>query len=364
MPIHPAFRVIAAASFATLLFISVGNAQETLQPGPENAITDVSGVEVGHMTNMDALTGTTVVLVADGAVAGVDVRGSAPGTRETDLLDPTNLVQQVQAVVLSGGSAYGLEAATGVVRYLEERGLGYPIGEGRVVPIVPAAILFDLGRGSDWTVRPDADYGYEAASNAASGAIEQGTVGAGTGARAGGLKGGIGTASVVLENGVIVGAIVAVNAVGRTHNPDTGEFYARFLELGDEFGALQTPTGLGSYGQDTLALLEGASAAQNTTIGVIATNAVLTKAQAQKIAQMTHDGFARAIRPSHTMFDGDTIFALGTGEIELESMGDLSAVGAAAADVMARAIVHAMLNAESAGEMVSYCDTYEGACGE
>lgn len=364
MSIHPVYRVVAALSLAALSALASTGSAQAPQPGPNNAITDVPGVEVGHVTNMDALTGTTVVLVADGAVAGVDVRGSAPGTRETDLLDPTNLVEQVQAIVLSGGSAYGLEAATGVVRYLEERGLGYPVGEGRVVPIVPAAILFDLGRGGDWTVRPDAEYGYEAASRAAAGPIEQGTVGAGTGARAGGLKGGIGTASVVLENGVIVGAIVAVNAVGQTHNPETGELYASFLELSNEFGALQTPTEIGIYTQDALALLEQAPIAQNTTIGVVATNAILTKAQAQKIAQMAHDGFARAIRPSHTMFDGDTVFAIGTGEVELDSVGELSGVGAAAADVMARAIVHAMLEATSAGELVSYCDTYPSACGE
>lgn len=337
------------------------------EPGPLNAITDVTGVKVGHYDKQDegALTGTTVILVEDGAVAGVQVSGAAPGTRETDLLDPVNLVQEVQAIVLSGGSAYGLESATGVVQYLEEKGLGYSIGEDRVVPIVPAAILFDIGRGGDWTMRPDASFGYLAAQAASSGPVAQGNVGAGMGARAGGLKGGIGTASVVLDNGLVIGAIVAINSVGRPFNPDTGELYASFLELNNEFGDLSAPMAQ-NEAPDYLALFENSEelVGRNTTIGVIATNAVLSKAQALKIAQMAQDGYARAIRPSHTMFDGDTIFALGTGEIELASMGELNAVGAAAADVMARAIVHAMLNAESTHDMVSYCETYADACGE
>ena len=270
--------------------------------------------------------------------------------------------------MLTGGSAYGLEAATGVVRYLEERGIGYPVGEGRVVPIVPAAVLFDLGRGGDWTIRPDAEYGYQAALAASDGPVEQGVVGAGTGAQSGGLKGGIGSASIVLENGVVVGAIVAVNSVGRTFNPETGELYASFLELDDEFGALTNPADLGFQGdsEDLFALFGDGQdlIAHNTTIGVIATNATLDKAQAQKIAQMAQDGFARAIRPAHTMFDGDTVFTVGTGEVELANVGELNAVGAAAADVMARAIVHAMLNASSVGDVMSYCDTYPNACGE
>ncbi len=354
---------------AVLVFLFVASSSLAQQPGANNAITDVPGVKVGHHETMDGggLTGTTVVLVEDGAVGGVDVRGSAPGTRETDLLNPINLVQEVQAVVLTGGSAYGLEAATGVVRYLEERGIGYPVGEGQVVPIVPAAVLFDLGRGGDWTIRPDADYGYQAASTAADGPVEQGVVGAGTGARSGGLKGGIGTASIVLENGVVVGAIVAVNSVGRTFNPETGELYASFLELDGEFGSLTNPADLGFQGRPEDFALFGDGqdlVARNTTIGVIATNAVLDKAQAQKIAQMAQDGFARAIRPAHTMFDGDTIFTVGTGEVELANVGELSAVGAAAADVMARAIVHAMLSANSVRDTMSYCDTYPGACGE
>lgn len=336
------------------------------QPGDHNAITDVPGVKVGHHTATDAPTGTTVVLVEEGAVGAVDVRGSAPGTRETDLLDPENLVQEAQAVVLSGGSAFGLDAAGGVMRYLRERGLGYPVGEDQVVPIVPGAILFDLGREGNWDVQPDAEFGYRAAEAAVAGPVEQGSVGAGRGARAGGIKGGVGSASIVLENGIVVGALVAVNAVGSPVNPDTGELYAAFLEVGDEFGELTAP-------QQTAALpaleaLAGAEAteltARNTTLGVIATNAQLSKAQAQKVAQAAHDGFARAIRPSHTMFDGDTIFTLATGDIEPAHVGELNEVAMAAADVMARAIVHAMLSATTVGEMTSYCDLYPGACGD
>ena len=360
-------KTVASAALLFLLIVGSSLAQ---QPGANNAITDVPGVKVGHHETMagQGLTGTTVILLEGGAVGGVDVRGSAPGTRETDLLNPINLVQEVQAVVLTGGSAYGLDAATGVMRYLEEKGIGYPVGEGQVVPIVPAAVLFDLGRGGDWTIRPDADFGYQAASSAADGPVEQGVVGAGTGAQSGGLKGGIGTASIVLENGVVVGAIVAVNSVGRTFNPETGELYASFLELNNEFGDLTNPAELGFQGQpeNPFALFGDGQdlIARNTTIGVIATNANIDKAQAQKIAQMAQDGFARAIRPAHTMFDGDTIFAVGTGEVELANVGELSAIGAAAADVMARAIVHAMLSASSVGDMMSYCDTYPGACGQ
>lgn len=338
--------------------------------GPHNAITDIPGIKVGHVTKTErgGLTGTTVILVEDGVVGAVSVQGAAPGTRETDLLDPMNLVQHVQAIVLSGGSAYGLDAATGVVKYLEEQGRGQPVGEGRVVPIVPAAVLFDLGRGGDWTVRPDADDGYGAALQATNGPVGQGNIGAGTGAVAGGLKGGIGSSSMVLDNGATVGAIVAVNSIGQPFNPETGELYGRFLELAGEFGSSCQPSKFSAKDQqmDFAALFGDGSdlTARNTTIGVVATNAKLTKAQAQKIAQMAHDGLARAIRPAHTMFDGDTIFALGTGEIELAGPGELTAVGAAAADVFARAIVHAMLQAKTVGQFMSYCDKFSSTDGE
>lgn len=359
------FSRLAASSL--LLVVGAVLAQA---PGPNNALTDVEGVFVGHYSETEggAMTGTTVVLVPDGAVAGVDVRGSAPGTRETDLLDPINMVQEVQAIMLSGGSAFGLDAAGGVVRYLEEQGIGHPVGPERVVPIVPAAILFDLGRGGDWTQRPTAEFGYQAALAATDGPVKQGNVGAGTGAFAGGsIKGGLGTASIVLENGVTVAAIVAVNPAGRPHNPETGELYARWLELDGEFGGLGNPAELGwndGQAEDYFALFsDGAATVQNTTIGIIATDAVLTKSQATKIAQMAHDGFARALRPVHTMGDGDVIFAMGTGKIELEGNA-FGAIGAAASDVMARAIVHAIIHAETVGETLSYCDSFPGTCGD
>ena len=359
-----------------LLFLALGlslvlttSAWSEPVPGPYNAITDVPGIEVGHYTDKHNLTGTTVILARQGAVGGVDVRGSAPGTRETDLLNPINLVEEAHAVVLSGGSAYGLAAADGAMEYLEDQGIGYPVGGGRVVPIVPAAILYDLGRcGTDFKKRPTAKFGRKACQAANNGPVEQGNVGAGTGARAGGLKGGIGTASLDLGNGVIVGAIVAVNSAGSTVNPETGELYGAFLGIGDEFGDLKkAQIRLPKQSQNMIASTES-KIVQNTTIAVVATNAVLSKAQALKIAQMAHDGMARAIRPAHTMFDGDTIFALGTGEIDLGSLpgsisGNITAIGSAAADTLSRAIVHAMLAAETIEDcMLGYCDQYPDAC--
>ena len=211
-------------------------AETTEVPGPMNAITDVPGIEVGQFTSRVHLTGTTVVLARSGAVAGVDVRGSAPGTRETDLLNPINLVEQVQAVVLSGGSAYGLATADGVMHCLEDQGIGFPVDKTNVVPIVPAAVLYDLGRcGTDFSRRPGAYAGHQACTTAGGGPVAQGNVGAGTGAFAGDIKGGIGTASTDLGDGVMVGALVAVNSYGSVYNPNTGELYGAYLELGDEF---------------------------------------------------------------------------------------------------------------------------------
>jgi L-aminopeptidase/D-esterase-like protein len=277
------------------------------------SIADVPGIVVGHHTLSRRPTGCTVLLCGDGAVAGVDVRGSAPGTRETDLLDPTNLVQKVQAVLLSGGSAFGLEAATGVMRYLEERRLGFPVRTG-VVPIVPAAILFDLGLG-DFAIRPDAEAGYQACMAAGSGPVREGNVGAGAGASVGkmfgpafAMKGGLGTASHrVPGTEVVVGALVAVNALGDVRHPRTGEILA---------GA-RAENGRGF--RDTMAAVMNGhrvvvAAGANTTIGAVATNVPFTKAEATKIAQMAQDGLARAIHPVHTMSDGDTIFALSTGK--------------------------------------------------
>ena len=345
--------------------------RQTLQPGKYNAITDVPGIEVGNFEQR--FTGTTVVLAPNGAVGGVDVRGSAPGTRETDLLDPTNLVDKVDAVVLTGGSAYGLATAHGVMLWLEEKKRGWNVGRGNVVPIVPAAVLFDPGRfGRAFNDRPTEEFGRRAAEAASTGPVAMGNVGAGAGAVAGGLKGGLGTASVDLGNGVIVGAIVAVNAGGSTVNPATGEFYAKYLELNGEFGPLKVPFAQGTGTGEQLALA-ASEPVKNTTIAVVATNVKLTKAQAKKIAEMAQDGLARAIRPAHTMFDGDTVFALGTGLLDLDTLkqqaawgftpANVNALGAAAADALARAIVRAMLSAETVGTTPAYRDRFPGAFG-
>ena len=301
----------------------------------KNAITDVRGIEVGQAQDEDALTGCTVILCRSGAVAGVDVRGSAPGTRETDLLDPVNLVEKVHAVVLTGGSAYGLDAASGVMRYLEEQDIGYDLGTVKV-PIVPAAVLYDLGLGRA-DVRPDAAMGYRATASASSEAPEEGNVGAGTGASVGKMRGmefamkaGIGTSSMNLGE-LIIGAIVAVNAIGDVVDPSNGV----------KIAGLRSGTTL-----EWMKNNRTDSAVQsNTTLGVVATNAKLTKAQATKVAQMAQDGLAQAIRPAHTMFDGDAIFTLATSAVD----ADTSMVGAFAAEVMAQAIVRAVRMAKSAG---------------
>ena len=300
-----------------------------------NAITDVPGIEVGHAQDKDALTGCTVILCRKGAVAGVDVRGGAPGTRETDLLNPINLVERVHAVVLAGGSAFGLDAANGVMRYLEEKRIGLNTGAVKV-PIVTAAILYDLSLGRA-DVRPDADMGYHAAASAASGPLAEGNVGAGTGASVGKMRGmryamksGLGTWSGDV-NGLTIGALVAVNAIGDVIDPNNGTMVAGLRPGG------------------TLKWMKKAVASSavklNTVIGVVATDAKLTKAQVTKVAQMAQDGLARAIRPAHTMFDGDTVFALATGR----KKADVSLVGAFAAEVMAEAILRAVKFAAPAG---------------
>ena len=323
-----------------------------------NALTDVEGIHVGHYTDTKAASGVTVVLCSDGAVAGVDVRGAAPGTRETDLLEPLNLIEQVQAVVLSGGSVFGLAASDGVVRWLYEKGIGFPLDDAQVAPIVPAAVLYDLGRGDQFVPPVCADWGERACLAAAPGPIDTGCVGAGTGALAGGIKGGLGTASQVTASGLTVGALMAVNSLGSVIDPESGRLWEIRLEIGGEFGP---------RGQRTVQVPdpEPPSPGQNTTIGVVATDAVLTKAQAQKIAQMAQDGLARAIRPAHTMFDGDTIFCIGTGKKQLpESPGFFAAphaeilneLGDAAANCVARAIIHGILNAASGHGIVAFED--------
>ena len=311
-----------------------------------DGITGVGGLKVGHFTRTERPTGCTVILAEAGAVAGVDVRGSAPGTIETDVLDPVNLVQQVHALFLSGGSAFGLDVATGVRQFLYERKVGFEV-RGARVPIVPGAIIFDLNVGNRPDIWPTADCGYRAAVSASTGPVQEGNVGAGAGATvgktpgAGGpMKGGLGTALIEVPAGssvLKVGALIVVNAVGDVTDPRSGGLIAGVL----------TPDG--TRMADARALLRrGASAppraGQNTTVGIVATNARLTKAQATKIAQMAQDGLARAIYPAHTMGDGDVVFALATGEID---NSEVSRIGALAADAVAEAIVRAVRAATS-----------------
>jgi L-aminopeptidase/D-esterase-like protein len=318
-----------------------------------NALTDVPGIKVGHATNEEALTGCTVVLCQDGAVGGVDQRGGAPGTRETDSMQPMHLVQTAHAIVLAGGAAFGLEAATGVVRYLEEQGIGFDVQVARV-PIVPAAVLFDLAVG-DAAVRPDAAMGYAACQAANGGVVAEGNVGAGSGATVGkimgmkqAMKAGLGTASVDLGEGLVVGAIVAVNAFGDVIDPQTGQILAGARSL-DGTGFADTLAVMKSLANKTPLEFSGP---QNTVIGVVATSARFNKEEANKVAQMAQDGLARAIRPAHTMFDGDTLFALATGSIE----ADINTVGAYAAEVMAEAIVRAVKAAEGVAGLPAWRD--------
>lgn len=313
-----------------------------------NTLADVPGIHVGHAQDLEAFTGCTVVLCEAGAVGGVDQRGGAPGTRETDLLRPMRLVEKVHAVVLAGGSAFGLDAASGVMKYLEERQIGYETGVARI-PIVPAAILFDLALGRA-DVRPDAQMGYRACLAASVAPPPQGNVGAGAGASVGkilgmaqAVKAGVGMASVPAGGEVIVSALAAVNALGDVVDPASGRIIA---------GA-RNPVPGGAPFADTLAILRETASRKmplqpprgNTIIGVVATNARLTKEQANKVAEMAHDGLARAVRPAHTLYDGDTIFALATGAVE----ADVNAVGSFAAEAFAQAILQAVLMAEPAG---------------
>ena len=328
-------RGAASAALALALLVVVG--MRMTSAADDRGLTSVGGLKVGHHTLSARPTGCTVVLAESGTVAGVDVRGSAPGPRETDLLNPLNLVDQVHAIVLSGGSAFGLDAASGVMRYLEERKIGFPTTYG-VVPIVPAAILFDLGVG-DPKVRPGADCGTAAAASASAGPVEEGNVGAGAGATIGkmmgmerAMKGGIGSAAITLPDGLVVGALVAVNAFGDVIDPATGRVVA---------GVRNTD---GNGLADARVLLRtGASAkkpiGENSTIGVVATNAKLTKTQAAKVAQMAHDGLARAITPVHSLADGDTLFALATGTLAGDA--DVSRIGALAAEAVADAVLRA-----------------------
>lgn len=362
---------------------------ETGLVGSRNALSDVPGMRVGHATlagDEGALTGNTVVLAPEGgAVAAVDVRGGGPGTRETDALDPRNAVRTVDAVLLSGGSAYGLSAADGVLSWLEEQHRGVPVGPrpGQVVPVVPSAVLFDLGRGGDFSARPDAATGRRAVEDAArqpvGAPVPQGNVGAGTGAVVGQVKGGIGTASVLLGDGTVVAALVALNAAGSAVDPRTGLPYGLVAECADassgqgEFGlrapdaaevaAAERAAGGMADGRERLRPL-------NTTLGVVATSARLDRAWAAKLAGVAHDGIARAARPVHSLVDGDTVFALATGESALpagpaDEIAAVNRVLAAGADAVSRAMVHALLAAEPVttawGHLPSYRELYPSA---
>ena len=323
---------------------------------PSGAITDVAGIEVGHFSDTRRPTGCTVILAREGAVAGVDVRGAAPGTRETDLLSPGNLVQQVHGIMLAGGSAWGLAAAEGAMRWLEERNIGMDVRFG-ILPIVPAAVLFDLPMG-DARIRPDAASGYAACEAASSAPPVEGNVGAGSGALVGKLfgvdramKGGIGTASVTV-GGVTVGALIAVNALGDVIDPDTAQPVAG-ARTEDGLALLDTRRAL-LRGEQPKPLLAGT----NTTLGVIATDAVLTKVQANRLASVAHDGLARAINPVHTMSDGDTLFALATGRVPLEGNAPgMTVLGTMAAEAVARATLRAVLatRAVTVGELHVPC---------
>jgi putative pantetheine hydrolase len=363
------------------------------------SLTDVRGLSVGHAhrTGDGWLTGTTVVLAPPGGVvAAVDVRGGGPATRETDALVPGTLVPRIEAVVLTGGSAYGLDAASGVVRWLEEQHRGFRVGAQphEVVPVVPCAALFDLGRGGDFRARPDTGMGYAAAQDAATapsadGVSPAGSVGAGTGAVAGGLRGGTGEASTTLADGTVVAALVVVNAAGSAVDPATGALLGAALGRPGEFPAVPPPAehasavaGLAAASRPTPPL--------NTTIGVVATSAALTREEARRLAVAAHDGLARAVRPVHTLFDGDALFALATGTSPLPTDGPVASrsdgnqpgaepagpfggamvraaavatVQAAGADVVARAVAHAVLSAESAPGIPAYAELYPSATG-
>jgi L-aminopeptidase/D-esterase-like protein len=375
-------RTLPALTIALFALASMG-AQRATVPGPapgsaassanaaaSKGLTAVAGLKVGQFTLSERPTGCTVILVeGSGATGGVSQRGGAPGTRETDLLDPLNMVDRVNAIVLSGGSAYGLDAAQGTVRFLEEKGVGWRVGSAGVVPIVPAAILFDLGFGGSPKVRPTADCGYKAAAAATDATVQEGNVGAGAGATVGkmggggAMKAGVGSAARVMPNGLVVAAIVAVNAAGDVIDPETGRVVAGARSrdgktLADTRQLLRS----GALSQAT-----APPAGRNTTIAVVATNARLDKAQVSRVALMADDGLARAIAPSHTLGDGDTVFSLATGRFTGDA--NVSVIGALAADVLAEAIVRAAVFARSSGglpaarDLGSVPERYRAAAG-
>lgn len=313
-----------------------------------NNILDVKGLKVGQVEDTNGLTGCTVVICEEGAVCGVDVRGSAPGTRETDLLDPINMIQKVHAVVLSGGSAFGLESTCGVSKYLEEKGIGFDVGVAKV-PIVVGAVLFDLAAG-DPKCRPNMEMGYKACEVASESILKQGNYGAGCGATVGkikgpdyAMKGGIGSYSIKLDNGLVVSALIAVNALGDVY--EDGNVIAGVLDN------TKTKT-LNSYELMKQGVNKGGFSIDNTTIGIVATNAKLDKAGCKKISQMSHNGYAKAIFPIHTPHDGDTIFTMATGEIE----ADITLLGSLATEVVEKSIINAIKNADTIKNIIAYKD--------
>ena len=333
-----------------------------VRAGPRNLITDVDGILVGNAEDGRALTGATVVLPEDAAVASGDVRGGGPGTRETDLLDPAATVDTVHAIALSGGSAFGLATADGVMAWLKARGRGFDVG-GSIVPLVPGAILFDLNNGGDknWgELPPYRALGLQACEKAARD-FALGNAGAGLGARAGNLKGGLGSVSSVDEAGLQVGALIAVNSRGYVTMEGQKQFWAWPFEQNGEFGNLSPP---GKPVPLEVSVDRGATASGtvrgHTTIGVVATNAKLSKAEARRVAIMAQDGLARAIRPIHTSFDGDALFVLATGKVELQGVRPLalSRLGSIAADCVARACARGVYQAASAGGMTAWRDYF------
>ena len=313
-------------------------------------LTDIPGIKIGHAHDLAAPTGCTVILCPEGATGGVDVRGGAPGTRETDLLNPINYVDKVHAVLLAGGSAFGLDAAAGVMQYLEEQSIGFDVGVTKV-PIVAGAVLFDLTCGS-YLVRPDKAMGYAACLAAGTQALSEGSVGAGAGATVGkvfglehAMKGGIGAACLTAGE-LMVGAIVAVNCLGDVVNPADGSIVAGAFQQ-EPFAFLRCEDGMLAKSEQT-----GSRFAGNTTIGAVVTNAVMTKAQATKVASMAHNGYARTIRPAHTLFDGDTIFAIGTGQVA----ADMNAIGILAARAVEQAVLRAVKSAVALAGFTCYRD--------
>ncbi|WP_166416880.1 P1 family peptidase [Cochlodiniinecator piscidefendens] len=329
----------------------------TLIPGLRNLITDVAGLSVGHAEDHALKSGTTVLVGERPFVAAVDVMGGAPGTRETDLLAPDKTTSEVDALFLSGGSAFGLDAGSGIVDGLYADGRGFAVGSAKV-PLVPGAILFDLLNGGDkaWDVNPYRDLG-RAAYEARNIDFELGTIGAGVGALTGAHKGGLGSASFVLENGITVGALVAVNPFGSVTTPNSPHFWAAPFEINDEFGGMGPDPRPNLCGQKMNLKSDGFNARGNTTIAIVATDAVLTKSQAKRMAIAAQDGIGRAIVPSHTPFDGDLIFAVSTGigEREVSSPTDLMEIGSAAAHCLARAIARGVYHARSTDDDLLQC---------